>query len=292
MPGQVFGHNQFLGHYESRWHAGGFSVATLSPTVPEEQVREHTHSEAHFVLVMEGRYVSAAAGAPNVADGPVLIYNPPGTQHRDRFRGDGGLFLTITIPPAVLRCFANAVALPDYACLPGDDALRAAKQLVAAGVTSVREGDLVIESLCAELLIATAMKRGAMEKRQPTWLWRARELMHDDCGAVLSLSDIAAAAGVHPVYLTRAFRRYFGCTPGDYLRRCRLLKAAALLVNDRDDLADIASTCGYFDQAHFSRTFKAAFALSPKQYRQQAGRPGLSQSFQVCQIQDRTAEPV
>lgn len=292
MPGQIFGHDQFLGRYESRWRTGGFSIARLFPTVPEDQVQEHAHSEAHFVLVMEGRYVSAAVGAPKVADHPILIYNPPGTRHRDRFRGDGGLFLTVTVPASVLRHFADAVALPDHPCVTDESALCAAKRLAAAGASSASAGDLIVESLCAELLVATAMKRGVMEKHQPTWLWRARELLHDDCGAALSLSDIAAAAGVHPVYLARAFRRYFGCTPGDYLRRCRLLKAAALLVDDHNDLADIAGICGYFDQAHFSRTFKAAFDLSPMQYRKQ-GRPfSLSHRSKVCQVQDHRAKTI
>jgi len=267
--GRVFGHNQFLGHYENRWHSGGFSIAKLLPTVPEEQVQEHTHSEAHFVLILQGRYLSSADGAPKVIDCPTLIYNPPGTRHRDRFSGECGQFMTVAIPASVLRHFADAVALPDNACVLNASALRVARRLAAAGISSVRVGDLDMESLCVELLVATTRKFRIVEKREPPWLLRARELIYDDCGATLGLVDIAAATGVHPVYLTRAFRRYFGCTPGTYLRRCRLLKAAALLADDRQDLVKIANQCGYFDQAHFSRTFKAAFDLSPRQYRQQ-----------------------
>ncbi len=272
MPGQVFGHDYFLGRYERRRQTGGFSLAQLTPTVPEEQVQEHSHAEAHYVLVLEGRYVSSAAGAPAVTSGPVLIYNPPGTRHRDCFRGEGGLFLTVAVPASLLHRFADAVALPDYACLPGEPAMRAAQRLAATGLASAQADDLALESLCAELLTATATKRDAAEKHRPHWLWRARELMRDDCGAALSLTDISAAAGVHPVHLTRAFRRHFGCTPGDYLRRCRLLKAAALLADGRDGLADIASRCGYFDQAHFSHAFRLAFDLSPRQYRERARR--------------------
>ena len=54
MPGKVFRHDQFLGRYESRWEADGFPITRLTPTVPEDQVHEHTHSEAHYVLVLEG----------------------------------------------------------------------------------------------------------------------------------------------------------------------------------------------------------------------------------------------
>jgi AraC family transcriptional regulator len=250
-------------------------------------VQEHTHAEAHFVLLLRGSYLSSAHGAPAVARGPLLVYNPPGTVHRDRF-GDlrGGLFLTVAVEAAVLREFADAIALPDHACALDAPALSIAGRLAAADGQVAATGDLALESLCAELLCATAGHgRSTAYRQAPRWLWRARECLHDDCGAQWGLADVAAAAGVHPVYLTRAFRRHFGCTPGDYLRRCRLLKAAALLQAGHDHgLAGVADACGYFDQAHFSRTFKLAFGLSPARYRQAMRK---RQPVQVCQIQDR-----
>ncbi|MCX7515160.1 helix-turn-helix transcriptional regulator [Frateuria hangzhouensis] len=283
----IFGHDQFLGQHEGRWHARGFSVARLVPTVAEHAVQEHTHAEAHFVLLLRGSYLSSAHGAPVETRGPLLVYNPPGTVHRDRF-GDlhNGLFVTVTVEAATLRQFADAIALPDHACALGTSAWAIARRLAAAGGQVGTTGDLVVESLCAELLGATAAHGRSMVYRQaPAWLWRARECLHDDCGAQLGLADVAAAAGVHPVYLTRAFRRHFGCTPGDYLRRCRLAKAAALLqARQHDGLAGVAGACGYFDQAHFSRAFKLAFGLSPARYHKamRQGHPA-----QVCQIQDR-----
>jgi AraC family transcriptional regulator len=283
----IFGHDQFLGQREGRWQTPGFSVARLVPTVPEHEVQEHTHAEAHFVMLLGGVYLSSAQGAPAQARGPLLVYNPPGTVHRDRF-GElkGGLFLTVAVQAPMLREFADAIALPDHACALDASAWSIARRLAALDGQVGATGDLVVESLCAELLGATAGHgRATVYRRAPAWLWRARECLHDDCGAQWGLADVAAAADVHPVYLTRAFRRHFGCTPGDYLRRCRLAKAAALLQARRDDpLADVAGSCGYFDQAHFSRSFKLAFGLSPARYRQAARqrRPAL-----VCQIQDR-----
>ncbi len=264
---RIFAHDEFLGQYEMRLPAGGFVVARRVPTVPEDEVEEHTHTEAHFVLLMQGAYVSSAVGAPAVAARPLLIYNPPGTTHRDCFRGDGGQFFTVSVSMATQRHFADAVALPDHACVLGRAALDVALNMAAGATAPTPHDGLIVESLCAELLTATAFDFKDVLDRAPAWLQRARELMHDDCGAELSLSDVAMAAGVHPVHLTRTFRHHFGCTPGDYLRRCRLTKAAALLTDTAADLADVAEACGYFDQAHFSHTFKAAFGISPRGYR-------------------------
>ena len=274
---RIFAHDEFLGQYEMRLPAGGFVVARRVPTVPEHEVEEHTHTEAHFVLLMRGAYVSSAAGAPAVAERPLLIYNPPGTTHRDCFRGDGGQFFTVSVSMATQRHFAYAVALPDHACVLGRAALGVALNMAASGAAPTPHDGLIVESLCAELLTATALDFKDVLDRAPAWLRRARELMHDDCGTELSLSDVAMVAGVHPVHLTRTFRHHFGCTPGDYLRRCRLTKAAALLMDTSAELVDVAEACGYFDQAHFSHTFKAAFGVSPRGYRLGAttGRAGL-----------------
>lgn len=284
---RIFGHDQFLGRHEARWHAPGFSLARLVPTVPEHAVEEHTHAEGHYVLLLRGSYLSSAHGAPDEACAPLLVYNPPGTVHRDRFRDlHGGLFLTVAVQASTLRHFNDAVALPDHACALDGQAQRIAQRLAFVGDGA---GELTVESLCAELLAATVRQGWAAAHRQPpAWLWRARERLHDDCGAQLGLADLAAAAGVHPVHLTRAFRRHFGCTPGDYLRRCRLAKAAALLqTGTGEDLAQVAGLCGYFDQAHFSRAFKLAFGLSPARYR----RAMCPRPAQVCQIQDHRGAP-
>lgn len=80
----------FYGRSRDARDAGGFALARMRPTVPEREVVRHTQEEAHFGLVTDGAYLSTARGAPAVCDPPTLIYNPPGTTHRDRFLTDGG----------------------------------------------------------------------------------------------------------------------------------------------------------------------------------------------------------
>jgi AraC family transcriptional regulator len=81
------------------------------------------------------------------------------------------------------------------------------------------------------------------------------------------LSELAAAADVHPVHFARAFRARYGRSPGEYLRHCRLERACALLRDLRTPLADIAAQCGYVDQSHFSHAFRRAYRLTPTAFR-------------------------
>lgn len=268
---KIFAGGQFLGGLLARRRLPAFELAHRVPTVHQDAVHEHSHAEGHYVLFMRGRYVSTAHGAPLLATRPMLIYNPPGVVHRDCFQGDGagGRFFTLSPDPSAVA----ELALPSYALVLEGAASQAATQI--ARLVSRADGEAMqVESLCMELLGATAAALESRLESAPHWLKRALELLRDDCGRDLSLAEVAKTADVHPVHLTRMFRRHLRCTPGDYLRRCRLDKAAALLQAGRSALAEISQSCGYFDQAHLSRAFKQAYGMSPKAYRE------------VCLVQD------
>lgn len=261
----------FFGRPEGERQAGWFACAHLVPTVPEAAVERHTHPDAHFVLVLAGCYLSTGDGAPALGGPGTLIYNPPGTTHRDRFREPSGRFFAVSVPAGVLAGLAGALELPDHAVAAGPAARRCALRMEDRVRVGTHAPALELEALGLELLDLLAEEGAAARGSAPAWLAHARALLHDECDAEHTLGDVARRVGVHPVHLTRAFRRYYRVTPGEFLRRCRLNRAAALLMNGRKTLAEIGPTCGYFDQAHFSRSFKRAFGLSPRAYRSGCG---------------------
>jgi AraC family transcriptional regulator len=67
--------------------------------------------------------------------------------------------------------------------------------------------------------------------------------------------------------LARAFRAHLGATPGEVQRRLRVERAATLLAESRQPLADIAALCGFSDQPHMTRAFKAQLGTTPAAYR-------------------------
>ncbi len=252
--------------------AGGFSFHVLNANAPEEEVRRHSHDEAHFVLVLAGGYMSSAGGAPLVSDTPVLIYNPPGTTHQDRFHGGRGRFLAIsggTGSEAAALCMRDP-----YAYRLAHDI---AHQIDAAPPFRLEACALQLHGIVLPLSSDEAQEA----KHPPGWLTRAVEMIFTSDDPDISVVRVAVAVGVHPVHLARVFKRFLGCSPGEYLRGHRLERAAAMLGKGVASLADVAQSAGFVDQPHLARTFRSRLDTTPAQWRKK--------SRYVARIQDADA---
>lgn len=83
----------------------------------------------------------------------------------------------------------------------------------------------------------------------------------------ITVTDIASYALVNPNYLSGIFHRDVGQTIPAYINFCRINLAKQLLSETDDSITNIASRVGYFDSAHFLKTFKKIVGVSPKEYR-------------------------
>ena len=63
----------------------------------------------------------------------------------------------------------------------------------------------------------------------------------------LTVSHIAASAGVSESEALRCFRATIGVPPVHYLRQYRIRQAASLLISDSRSVAEIGALCGFED---------------------------------------------
>ncbi|WJH42366.1 AraC family transcriptional regulator [Aliirhizobium terrae] len=95
---------------------------------------------------------------------------------------------------------------------------------------------------------------------------RARDYLIEHYASDIGLEELAAVAGLSRAHLIRAFGREFHITPHSFLTDIRIREARRSLREGRQP-ATIAFECGFADQAHFTRHFKARTGLTPGQYR-------------------------
>jgi AraC family transcriptional regulator len=82
-----------------------------------------------------------------------------------------------------------------------------------------------------------------------------------------TVTDLAAMARLSPYHFLRSFKAVAGVTPHQWLLRARLRAAAEKLALTRVPVTEIALDVGFDDLSNFTRTFRAEFGTSPRQYR-------------------------
>jgi AraC family transcriptional regulator len=120
----------------------------------------------------------------------------------------------------------------------------------------------------------------------PVWLHRVHERIRDERGRRIRVADLARDAGVHPVYLTRRFRRAFGCSVVGYIQAERVRMAADGLAATDEPLSGLAYGAGFADQAHLTRVFARASGLTPAAYRDLA-----QGGAKVAKVQEHPVAP-
>ena len=113
-----------------------------------------------------------------------------------------------------------------------------------------------------------APRPGSTERRPPVLderaFVRATTFVAGRLGEPLSLADIAAAACISRFHFARLFRARTGCSPMAYVMRLRLERAREMLAREEHCIADTAAALGFYDQSHFTRTFRRAHGVPPR----------------------------
>ena len=139
--------------------------------------------------------------------------------------------------------------------------------------------ELRIEAIILQLLaLAVRSRREERSGGESLWLRRVRAVIDSQYLSGYRLSELASLAGVHRVHLIREFRKHYGTTIGEHLRKLRIDYAYQLLGQTELPLREIAAVCRFADQSHFSKQFKKLSGLTPAEYRN---------LFQVSRIESR-----
>jgi AraC family transcriptional regulator len=96
---------------------------------------------------------------------------------------------------------------------------------------------------------------------------RVINFIHDHIESEISLSMLAQIVGLSPSHFCSLFRKTSGTTPHQFVLRCRVEHAKALLAKPNRSILDIALSSGFQTHQHFSRIFRRYVGLSPSVYR-------------------------
>ena len=248
--------------------ADGARVVEDSYTPCLKQER-HAHRHTNISLVLAGSVEESVGGALERGYALSVVIKPGGTEHANRYGAKGARMLSVVFEPefaASLEGWDPGLGLWRWA--HGGAAARWMLRLLRTyrRRQTSRGGELedyVYETLASLPGVPTSGTAAA----PPRWLELVRQELDDTFTDGPCVRDLAANAGVHPVYLARRFRQFMGCSVSDYRTLLRVRAAAELLASSCVPPAAAADQCGFADQSHLCRVFKGATGLTPLDYR-------------------------
>lgn len=103
-------------------------------------------------------------------------------------------------------------------------------------------------------------------------LAEAVSLMEANIEEPMSLDEVAHHVGVSRRQLERLFKRYLQVVPTRFYLKLRLERGRQLLLQTSMPIVDIALACGFISAPHFSKCYRDAFAVPPRDERRRAAR--------------------
>ncbi|MEU8777636.1 AraC family transcriptional regulator [Streptomyces sp. NPDC048606] len=223
--------------YRARLVPTGRAVVVISLGEPFSHVRRpgDPHSPVTGSLVV------------GLEDGPRLCDHPGGQEAIRLELTPLGAYRLFAVP---MRELTNrVVALGDVL---GPEAAALAERMAATGDWATRF-DLL------DLALAARIERGPRPAPEVGHAWR----LLSDTGGAIQVARIASEVGWSQGHLVRRFTEQVGLTPKTSARVLRFHRAVGLLTRVGTNPAGVTAACGFYDQAHLNREFRALAGTTP-----------------------------
>ncbi|CAL9358754.1 HTH-type transcriptional activator RhaS [Streptomyces sp. enrichment culture] len=247
----------------------------------------HRHVFHEIVYVTSGRGTHVVDAVPWRLSPPNLCAVAPGQVHH--WRGVSGLngWVVLFTDDFLLehpedRETLRALRERPWLRPPRDEAVRLSALLRemdreyrgrGGGFASVLQSYLHVLLVRASRLSGGGTPAPAAGRTGGTARDFGRLLEESEAGR-LSVRECAARLGVSVGHLNETVKRATGRTPGQLLRRARVLEAKRLLTGTGMTVGQVARHTGFADPAYFCRFFRRETGVSPGAFRRGAGEGG------------------
>jgi AraC family transcriptional regulator len=256
---------QFFGKTNETMHLSGITLTDTEYT--HEKVDWHFHENAYFTFILEGRLNEGnKKDFYTCSSGSLIFHNWQEPHYNIKPKGYTRGF-HIELKPQWFGSYdVNPDSLAGSLKITDPCTKILMYNIFKETKLSLLTSQSTIDSLLIELFTQMTGTKESAGTRMPGWTSMIRDILYDT-PEDLSLSELAALLKIHPVHLSRCFRKYFGCNMGEYIRKIKIQRALSLLSYDNLSLTEIAMLCNFADQSHFIRSFKSQHHITPLQFR-------------------------
>ncbi|NBA84170.1 helix-turn-helix domain-containing protein [Emticicia sp. CRIBPO] len=257
---------QFFGQTNEIIHLDGLTLTDTEYT--HSKVDWHYHENAYFTFILEGSVIEGNRKETYHCDaGSLLFHNWQDAHYNIKPDGFTRGF-HIELDQNWYRSFDfNADAVQGSVKLVHPQVKILMYNIFRETKLNDTSKQLAINTLLIDIFSRIVNTPSASHRNPPGWVNKLKETLHDSPTEEWSLHALALYLDIHPVHLSRDFTKYFNCNLGEYLRNIKIQRSLAMLSDKELSLTDIALECGFSDQSHFIRCFKASNHINPSHYR-------------------------
>lgn len=215
---------------------------------PFERQKFHHHDDTRIIVVLSGGFREQGFGAAGMFSRGDVIIRPVFAGHSDWASASGATYIQFRAAPNLLT-----KQIHSWRSLRG-----------GVDLSNPRVWQMLTSSFAAEFLAEQVREHAyeLMESADPLDI-SARSLA---AAPAQNLKRLAMRAGMRADSFSKAFKRKFSVSPRSFAKSAQLERAMEMVAQGGASLADVAASCGYYDQSHLCRAFRRRTGVTPLQF--------------------------
>jgi AraC family transcriptional regulator len=240
---------------------GSVSLSTLYEIGNSDLL--HYHDEPHLTFILNGGVLDKRKNIADIKDCGEMMFFHAGEPHQTINQSYPTKYITLQFESAFLSKNSTVETAVKSSIEKNAKAkfnlLKIYKEMAIADKFSPSSLEMLFYNLIDE---SNVVRNG-----RPNWLNKVVELLHENWNLEISLDELSLAADVHPKTISKYFPKHMNCTLGEYRRRIKIEKSFSMIKSSKTSLTDVAYDCGFYDQSHFTATFKQLTGFRPMQFK-------------------------
>jgi len=259
-----------------RRHPSVFPVMTTGYMPRKDHWVRHRFQTCNYSFILSGRGEYRLGGRVWKVEGPSVLMQWPSVVPEYGPEPGGGTWeeLFITYPArSMARLRAAGLFRADRPCWRVRETVGLQEKLeelarlaadAAGGEGSADRVDRVCEALILESVLAESRAEPDAVEAAVRRILRG---LRQNFSTRMNWEAVARAEGLSYSTFRRRWQEVVGMPPSAMQERLRMRAACQMLVETRRTVAEVAEACGFEDALYFSRRFRAAQGMPPREYR-------------------------
>lgn len=228
----------------------------------------HTHTYCEMILYMPFDGSVFVNNQRIVMDSITAIFIQPFDLHETRVDSDSGAqFIKVSFDESIL----TANNLPHSSVTAQQISADSYMLSTFREIHSHQNDSIYLKMLINTLVFQIVQNGEPVNCQYKTHRYviakKAVKIINESFTDDITLTTLAKALYVTPQYLSKVFKDTIGTGVSQYVIGIRLRYAANMLVETDYQISDICFASGFRNLSHFIRSFKKAYKVSPKHYR-------------------------